>query len=436
VRYFHRPLLRVAPWVLAALALTSCGAAPPATTSDQAAVLSAPSAVAPTTAPPAPTFTPFVATESVATSSPVAQASVATTSPAESGMAPGLVANWDGVEALLDRRVPELLEELAVPGAVIALVHNGEPAYARGYGFADVEGGRPMATDTVFQAASISKTVTAWGVMRLVDQGLLELDAPVERYLTRWRLPPSEFDHEGVTLRRILSHTAGLTLHGYPGIPPGEPLPTLEESLDGGHPGTEPVRVQSEPGTAYAYSGGGYTLLQLVVEEVTGELFADYMRREILQPLGMNRSSYTWDAALQPDTAVGYSREGQALPNYLFIEQGPASLYSTADDLARFAAAGLPGPNGEPPGRGVLAPATLELMYSPAENTEEQSYGLGYQMNVFGPGIIGHAGSNQGWKTFFGVIPATAEGVVVLTNGDNGRNLRAALIEELAGRQP
>ena len=131
--------------------------------------------------------------------------------------------------------------------------------------------GRPVDGDTVFQAASISKTLTAWGVMRLVEQGALELDAPVGRYLTRWQLPPSPYNHDGVTIRRLLSHTAGLSLHGYPGIAPEQPLPTLEESLSGGHPGAEDVRVVSEPGTTYAYSGGGYTLLQLVVEEVTGE---------------------------------------------------------------------------------------------------------------------------------------------------------------------
>lgn len=416
----HRALC----WGLALAALTACAPNVTLTAPVSSAATSTTVATDIPTTPtrPSPTTTPMPSPPPAASPSPATSATVA----------PSLLgARWQEAAALIDRRVPELLAELAVPGAAVALVHDGEPVWVRGYGLADVASGRPVEADTVFQAASISKSVTAWGVMRLVAAGTLDLDTPVERYLSRWHLPPSGFGHDGVTIRRLLSHTAGLSLHGYPGIPPGQPLPTLEESLGGGHPGAGDVRVVSEPGTAWSYSGGGYTLLQLVVEEVTGEPFADYMRREVLKPLGMAHSSYSWDEALRPATATGYSPDGQPYPNFLFIEQGPAGLYSTAADMARFAAAGLPGPHGEPTGRGVLPPELLATMYAPAPGTEDDSYGLGYQMNVFGPGLVGHAGANQGWKTFFGVIPDTGEGIVVLTNDDNGRRLRATLVEEL-----
>lgn len=416
-------------WVTCyAVVLAACSGSPPR----------APAAVAPTAAVATSTAVVLSVT---ATAEPAAPAGApAPTSAPSAAPATGptasarLIGSWEEAAALIDRRAPELMERLGVPGAALAIVSDGEVVWAQGYGLADRASGRPVGPETVFQAASISKSVTAWGVMRLVAEGRLDLDAPVGRYLTRWQLPPSRFDHAGVTIRRLLSHTAGLSLHGYPGIPPGQPLPTLEESLGGGHPGAGPVEVVSEPGTAWAYSGGGYTLLQLVVEEVTGEAFADYMRREVLEPLGMRRSSFVWDEALRADTAVGYGRDGQPQPNYLFIEQGPAGLYSTATDLARFAAAGLPGRDGEPAGRGVLPPELLALMYTPAEGSEEDSYGLGYQMNVFGPGLVGHAGANQGWKSFFGVIPAAGEGLVVLTNSHYGRDLRAALVDELFAR--
>ena len=139
----------------------------------------------------------------------------------------------DRLAKKLDRIAPQLLEHYKVPGAAIALVRNGEVVWSKGYGLADKERGVPVTVNTVFQVASISKALTSWGVMRLVENGQLELDAPVEQYLTRWHLPPSSYDTSGVTIRRLLSHSAGLSLHGYPGWSPDLKLPSLEESLSG-----------------------------------------------------------------------------------------------------------------------------------------------------------------------------------------------------------
>src|SRR5579884_642357 len=133
----------------------------------------------------------------------------------------------------LDQHVPALLARHGVPGVAIALVRNGAVAWAAGYGLADAASGRPVTPETVFQVASVSKPVAAWGIVCLAEQGRLDLDAPVDRYLTRWHLPPSELDVAGVTARRLLSHTAGLSLPGYWGTAPDQPLPTLEESLSG-----------------------------------------------------------------------------------------------------------------------------------------------------------------------------------------------------------
>src|SRR5512147_1645928 len=169
-----------------------------------------------------------------------------------------------------DQLLPQLMEQYKVPGVAVSLV-QGEAVWSKGYGLADKKQSVPVTADTVFQAASISKAVTSWGVMRLVENGQLELDAPVEQYLTRWHLPPSNYDPSGVTIRRLLSHSAGLSVGGYPGLSPDLKLPSLEESLSGNNGGAGEVRIVLEPGTQFSYSGGGFTLLQLIIEEVTGE---------------------------------------------------------------------------------------------------------------------------------------------------------------------
>jgi CubicO group peptidase (beta-lactamase class C family) len=337
---------------------------------------------------------------------------------ARTGAAPAF-AEW------LDREVPALLEAHRVPGAAVALVEGGRVAWTRGYGRADVARRVPVTPDVVFQVASISKPVAAWGVMRLVEEGKLELDAPVSRYLTRWELPPSEFDASGVTVRRLLSHTAGLSLGGYPGMPPApDALPGLEESLSGTTNGAGDVRLVLEPGRRWQYSGGGYTLLQLLVEEVTGESFAAYLQREVLDRLGMERSAYEWRPELRAVTALGYAPAGRPLPNHLFTEQAAAGLYTTAESLAGFVAAGLAGPNGERHGRGVLRPETVALMYSPAPASRNGfgHYGLGYIVETLpgGERMVGHSGANRGWRSRFAALPQHGAGIVLLTNSDSG----------------
>lgn len=327
----------------------------------------------------------------------------------------------------LDTMIPRLLRQYEVPGAAVALIHNGEVVWTQGYGLADKANGIPVTPDTVFQVASISKSVSAWGVMRLVEAGRLNLDAPVEQYLTRWHLPPSESNHDGVTIRRLLSHTAGLSLHGPPGFDPDHPLPTLEEWLSGATGGASDVRVVLQPGSEFSYSGGGYTLLQLVIEEVSGEPFASFMQREVLAPLGMAHSGFEWTPDLQSATATAYGVYGRPLPNYLFTAKAAAGLYTTASSLARFVATGMmPGLHGEPPGRGVLAPVTLERMFFPAAGTNGR-YGLGYRTERLpnGTRIVSHSGANRGWKAQFAALPKKGEGIVILTNSDMGGDLTA-----------
>jgi CubicO group peptidase (beta-lactamase class C family) len=327
----------------------------------------------------------------------------------------------DSLTARFDRELPKLLAYYDVPGASVALVQDGQVAWAQGYGLADVAANTPVTPETVFQVASTSKPVAAWGVMRLVEQGKIQLDMPVEEYIKRWRLPLSPFNNAGVTVRRLLSHTAGLSNGGgYGGFAPGERLPTLEESLEGKTNGTGAVRLIDTPGRTFIYSGGGYTLLQLMLEEVSGRSFYGFMQDEVLKPLGMSSTSFEWLPALQERTARAYDSQRRVVPNFLYPEQAAAGLYTTAPDYARWLAAAMSRGN-EMPGRGVLDSALLTQMFLPAEGSRG-AQGLGYALGRMGDGTVlaHHNGVNTGWRAQFGLLPATGDGFVVMTNSENG----------------
>jgi CubicO group peptidase (beta-lactamase class C family) len=283
-------------------------------------------------------------------------------------------------------------------------------------------------SETLFQVASLSKWISAWGVMTLVEAGKLDLDAPVATYLTRWTLPESEFGNSKVAVRRLLSHMAGLTDGlGYAGFAPGAKVQSLEESLTraaDASPGADGrVRVGLTPGTKWQYSGGGYTLLQLVIEEITGEAFESYMQRAVFQPLGMNRSTFAVDPDKLSNLAPLYDVDGKEAIHHRFTALAAACFYTTASDMTRFIQAHLTGSNGEPAGRGVLKPETLKLMRQPhASQMGADIWGLGtmlYVPNGAGDFIIGHDGKRQpAINTAVRLNPSTGDGIVVLQSGN------------------
>jgi CubicO group peptidase (beta-lactamase class C family) len=351
-------------------------------------------------------------------------------------------AELDSFIGQLDREHQDWLTAGRVPGAAIAMVRDGRTVWVSGYGQADPARGAPVKPDTVFQVGSISKPVTAWGVLRLVDKGLLDLDAPVESYLTRWHLPASPYDADGVTIRRLLTHSAGLNLHGYKDTLPTDRLPSLEESLDGKGK-AEAVTIAMKPGSRYRYSGGGYTIIQLIIEEVTGEPFAAYMRREVLDPLGMTSSSFGPRADLRPATAVGHNADGQPQPHYLYAELAAAGLYTTAGDLARFAAAAMTGPQGQAPGRGVLSADIVAEMLTPVALPIESlaadvtraprhvTVGLGYAIEneAFTTAMVWHDGDNTGWGAVFATLPERGEAIVILANASPAATFRDLVLD-------
>ncbi|MET0659190.1 MAG: serine hydrolase domain-containing protein, partial [Steroidobacteraceae bacterium] len=316
--------------------------------------------------------------------------------------------------------------------AVFAVIDHGS---VRGVHAVSV--GEAVDVDTVFQVASVSKWVTAWGVMALVQEGKIDLDAPVSTYLTRWALPASKFDNDKVTARRLLSHTAGLTDGlGYAGFAPDQPVQSLEESLtrpadvSPGHSGV--IAVGVEPGSKWQYSGGGYAILQLVIEEVSGETFEDFMQRAVFRPLGMTHSTYSWTPEQGSTLATFYDVHSKPSTHYRFSAPAPVSLYTSVSDLARFIQAHLPGSNGEPIGRGILSPALINEMWKPhASQYGQDIWGLGtmlYASNNQDGFIVGHDGNNEpAINTAARFNPATGNGIVVLETG------RRLLATQLAG---
>lgn len=295
--------------------------------------------------------------------------------------------------------------------------------------------GRAVDADSLFQVASLSKWLTAWGVMTLAEQGRIDLDAPVSRYLTRWRLPEGKFDNEQVTVRRLLSHTAGLTDGlGFLGFTPDQTVPSIEQELSevtDAMPGANGVvRAGAPADGTWRYSGGGYLILQLLIEEVTQEPFNDYMRRTVLAPLGMGSSTF-----VDPDPtrlAEFHAADGSQAIHYRFAATGAASLYTSAADLTRFLQAHVAGADGAPPGRGVLSPQTLEMMRAPeARLAMFPVWGLGhtlYAPNGAGDSIIGHDGGNfPAINTTARIDPTTGDGIVVLETGS------ATLASEIGG---
>jgi CubicO group peptidase (beta-lactamase class C family) len=337
---------------------------------------------------------------------------------------PDLVA-FDDEEfvAYLDARIPGWMEEDGIPGASVLLIENSEVMWSGAYGYADLEAERPLTTASLMMAHSISKSVTAWGVMRLVEEGRVGLDDPVEPYLEKhlggWRFPASPFAAEGVTVRRLLSHSAGVPL-GALGVEygPREPIPTLTETLTG-----DEVRLVREPGEAFAYSNAGYALLELLVEEVTGQHFEDYMREEVLAPLGMTHSTFAWREEMAAEVPTGYDLRGDPVYPYLYPYRASGGLFTTLDDVGRFVLAGLA------PARGadhevLLAPQSIEAMHTPQVpvpglfGVVADGYGLGHFTETLpdGRSAVWHGGQGRGWMTHFHAVPTSGDGIVILTN--------------------
>ncbi len=341
--------------------------------------------------------------------------------------------------AFLEEYIPGRMDKYEIPGAAVALVHGGEVVYSQAFGLRDIELNQPAAESDLWQVGSLSKSVTAWGVMKLVEAGKIELEAPVETYLKSWHLPPSEFDHSQVTIQRLLTHSGGLSITPYAGLPKGTPAPSLPEFFQLAAEQGSPLYVQYPPGEEFRYSDNHYHLLQLVIEDTTGEPFPDFMRREILQPLGMLDSWYEFTPEVESRMGWGYNSLFEGLDEYSYSQKAAAGLFTSVQDLGTYAAAIMEGPNGEPVGRGVLQPETVSQMLYPQVELAgfEQllfngDYGYGYIREQLPGGltVYSHPGGNPGWIAELAIIPESGDGLVVFTNIAHGYVLFAAVMDE------
>lgn len=357
----------------------------------------------------------------------------------------GLARSAETFEAVLDREVPRLQERYNVPGVAIALIHrNGAPRILP-FGARDAVSGAPVGPDTLFQVGSISKFVTAICVMRLAEQGRLALDAPINRYLTRWQLSSDRYAVDRVTLRRLLSHSAGLSVHGYfPGYRYPGPVPGLLESVRGDTSPDEAVRIATPPGTSFSYSGGGYSLIQLAIEDRLRASYPDLAATLLFKPLGLRRSSFRPGFILDRNAALPHDLGGRPMPVRVLPQLAAAGLSISAGDLAMLVQSAL-----EPAmrGHGLLTSAAAALLATPiapvgpvpARRGSNQTmlapetfpdpaafrYGPGAAIATRADGcrIVGHGGSNAGWKASVQYNLETGEGIVVLTNAEPGNGL-------------
>jgi CubicO group peptidase (beta-lactamase class C family) len=309
-----------------------------------------------------------------------------------------------------------------VKGLSIAVVSHYRIDWAKGYGWADESAKIPVTTRTLFQAASISKSLNAVGVLKLVQQHKLDLYTDINDYLTSWKFPYDSLSkNKKITIAELLSHTAGLTVHGFPGYQRGTALPTLEQILDGKAPANSPaIRSMDEPGLHSVYSGGGITISQQIVTDVTHRPYAQYMEEEVLKPMGMTGSSYEQPYTPIDSTllATAYSADGSQVPGkyHLYPEQAAAGLWTNPSDLARYIIETQLALEGK--AQKVLDEQMTRLRLTPYH---DQSAALGVFIDDRnGTKYFGHGGANEGFRSqYFGSLEG-GNGVIVMVNSDNG----------------
>ncbi|MBO6515441.1 MAG: beta-lactamase family protein [Bacteroidia bacterium] len=326
----------------------------------------------------------------------------------------------------------ERMDYYNVPGLSFAVVKNGKLEWANGYGIADSEKGSKVTPQTLFQAGSISKPIAALGVLKLVAQGKLDMDTTVTIYLdSSWQLPESKYlKKENVTIRRLLSHTAGVNVHGFLGYSHDLQVPSLIDVLNG--EGNSPaIEVTMKPGKQWKYSGGGYQILQKVVENVSGMAFDQFMKNEVLVPLGMKNSTYTQPIPedLRSDCSAAYNEKGEYVEGgwNTYPEQAAAGLWTTPSDLARYYLEMQAIMNGKQDG--LIPKQLVEEMITPIQN----NWGLGVMLENRGDSLVfGHGGKNIGFTNNMKGFANHGDALIVMTNGDRGFRLINEVMRSLS----
>lgn len=335
-------------------------------------------------------------------------------------------------EAPIQLDLAGLMKLFNDPGLSVAVIDGYKIAWTKTYGTTELGGTAPVTTKTLFQAGSISKPVAATGMLALVQAGKLSLAEDVNIKLKTWKVPENEFTKEQkVTLRRLASHTAGLTVHGFPGYDVDEKLPTLVQIFNGDRPAnTPPIRVDLVPGTKERYSGGGITIEQQLMMDVSGKPFPVLMKETVLDKIGMTNSSYEQPlpAAWAERTAVGTRGSGKSIHGkwHVYPEMAAAGLWTTPTDLAKFAIEIALSRQGK--SKKVLSQKTTQEMLTPVL----EAAGLGFFLVKDHPGEFGHNGADEGFQALLVMNWETGQGGAIMANSDNGIMIANELLRSVA----
>jgi len=326
-------------------------------------------------------------------------------------------------EQLTERLSQIVFERMAsdhVSGVVVVLIRGGAVFWIKAFGMADPATDRAMTEDALFKVESLSKPVTAWGAMYLVETERLDLDAPISDCLLRWQPPDAAGQ---ITPSQLLSQSGGVGLGDYTArYPPDAPRPDLSDHL------SEDFDLIAEPGNGFAYSDTGFNLLELVIEDCTGEGFAVLMEREVLGPLGMKEASFDWPGTEMP---VGHDLRGQPVAPYVYPGRASGGLHATAVDIARFVSAGMVGADQD-----VLSPEAIAVLHNPVVTVgglfgfAAGGYGLGHFTETLSDGraAVWHGGQGHGWMSHMHLVPETGDGIVILSNSQRAWPLFAAVL--------
>lgn len=331
--------------------------------------------------------------------------------------------------------MPDLLERMEkhhIPSVSIAVINDGRVAWCHAYGVKEKGTEKKVSETTLYQAASISKSVAAFGALLLVQEGKLNLDTNIDDKLTSWSVLPNTFTKDqSICLRNLLNHTAGFSVSGFDGYLPSEKIPNLIEILEGRCPANNPpILVERTPGIKMTYSGGGYIVMQQLVEDVTAQSFAKFMQEYLLHPIGMSHSTFCVPLPIEDENAAALGHQDVELPmeggwkNY--PQSAAAGLWSTPTDLAKFLIATQ---------NALLGNSETILERSLAEEiikTQNSAYGLGFFVHGTGRQLkMSHTGHNHGFLCKFVSFPYLRQGAVVMMNTDHSGSFE--FIEEILG---
>jgi len=337
-----------------------------------------------------------------------------------------------GNELPLRLDLQKLMQLYKVPGLSIAVIDNFQIVWTKAYGVIEGGSATPVTSRTLFQAGPISKPVAATGALYLVEQGKLSLDENVNQKLKTWKVPENEFTkNEKVTLHRLMSHSAGLTVHGFPGYDVNDSMPTLVQIFNGEKPAnTASIRVDLVPGTQVRYSGGGVTIEQQLMMDVTGKPFPALMREIVLDKIGMTDSSY--EQPLRPAqaamTASGTYADGKVVHGrwHIYPEMAAAGLWTTPTDLGKFAVEIALSKHGK--SNRVLSEEMTRQMLTPALDEA----GLGFFLDKDNPGQFSHNGADEGFQALLTMNAESGKGVAIMANSDMGIAVGDFLLQSVA----